>query len=273
VGRPIDDKRMDGTSLKKAKMALPTLVFVLLFMIVRPLVMGMPGTTVFVDPKESNVKVGQTFAVNITIMEVTGLLGFDFLLSYNTAVLELTSIQEGPFLKSVDPTFMINLTTPGLIWLAVVLYDTQGRIISANGTGVLATATFKAIGEGESSLDLFSKDPYLPNEVKLATDPPPDDVVHIPNVAVDGHVVVSSDPDPPASDPPPTLSDPPPTPIVGDINSDGKVDMKDVGYASARFGTYPTGLLWDAKADVNGDGKINMKDVGIVAKNFGKTST
>jgi len=188
--------------LKNTKSVLLALMILLPFMGVYPLGMSMPGTIVTVDPMESNVKVGQIFGINVSIADVSELLGFDFLLSYNTAILKLVDIKEGPFLKSVSSTFMINLTTNGLIWLAVALYYPQGSITSANGSGVLATATFKAIAAGESLLDLFSKDPYRPDEIKLARDPPPDDVVHIPNVAVDGHVEVSSDPaDPP--DPPP----------------------------------------------------------------------
>jgi hypothetical protein len=167
----------------------------------------MPGTIVAVDPTTSTVKLGQTFVININITDVTGLLGFDFLLSYDTAVLKLVDVQQGSFLKSVGSTFMINLTTNGLVWLAVAIYGPQ-PLSSANGSGVLATATFKAVTAGESLLDLYSKDPYNPDEVKLVSDPPPDSVAAIPNVAVDGHVFVSSDPaDPP--DPPP---DPPPNP-------------------------------------------------------------
>lgn len=264
--------------MKKARAIMPLMIVVLLFVAVCPLGMAEPEATVFVDPKESSVKEGQTFSVNVSVANVTGLLGFDFLLSYDITILQLTSIQEGPFLKSVDSTFMINLTTEGLVWLAVALYSTQGQLKSANGSGVLAIATFKAIAVGESSLGLFSKDPFKRHEVKLVADPPPDDVVPIPNVATDGHVVVSPDPPSVPSDPPPDPpSDPPndPAPIVvvGDVNGDGKVDMKDIGYTAIRFGTYPTEPLWDAKADINGDGKINMKDIGIVAKNFGMTGT
>lgn len=257
------------------KAVLPVIVIVLLLLLlsVCPLGIASPDAIVFVDPGESNVEVGQTFSVNISITNVSGLLGFDFLLSYNASVLELASVGEGSFLKSVGSTFMINLTTKGLVWLAVTVYNPQGQIVSANGSGVLAVATFKAIAEGESLLDLFSKDPYKPDEVKLVADPPAS-VVPIPNVAIDGHVIIVPDPPQPPSDPP---SDPPsgdpPTVLVGDINNDGIVDMKDVGYAARLFGTEPTGPLWDAKADVNGDGKIDMRDVGMTAKNLWKTST
>jgi hypothetical protein len=262
-----------GHKLNKILVALPTGAMVLLFVVIVPLGRANPDATVFVDPKENSVEVGQTFAVNINIANVSGLLGFDLLLSYNATVLQLVSVQEGSFLKSVGPTFMINLTTDGGVWLAATLYAAQGQLKSANGTGVLATATFKAMAEGESLLDLYSKDPYKPDEIKLATDPPPNDVIPIPNVAIDGHVVVLPDPpsvpsDPP-SDPPP---DPPQTPLIGDINGDGRVDMKDIGYVSIRFGTGPSAPLWDVKADLNGDGKVNMKDIGTIAKNFGATA-
>ena len=263
---------MEEPTLKNVKAALPVIVIVLLLLSECPLGMASPEATVLVDPEESSVEVGQTFSVNISIANVSGLLGFDFLLSYNSSVLDLVSVGEGSFLKSVGSTFMINLTTKGLIWLAVAVYNPQGEIVSANGTGVLAVATFKAIAEGESLLDLFSRNPYRSDEVKLVADPP-GLVVPIPNVAIDGHVIIGPDPPQAPSNPP---SDPPVllSPVlVGDINADGVVDMKDVGYVSRLFGTEPTEPLWDARADVNGDGKINMRDIGITSKNLWKTST
>jgi hypothetical protein len=247
-----------GSPLKRALAVLMVVTIVFMFGFKGPTGMANPDAAVFVDPKESSAEVGQTFAVNISISDVSGLLGFDFLLSYNTTVLQLISIQEGTFLKSVGPTFMINLTTNGVIWLAVTLYDVQGQLKSANGTGVLATAEFKAMAVGESVLDLFSKDPYKPDEVKLATDPPPNDVVPIPNVAVDGHVVVSPDPPNPNN-----------ATLVGDVNGDGKVDMRDVGEVARLFHAPPTDPLWNPKCDFNGDGKVDMKDVGLVASRIG----
>ena len=262
--------------MEKAKAALRVIVIALLLLSVCPLAKASPAATVFVDPEESSVEVGQTFSVNIGIADVSGLLGFDFLLSYNASVLELVSVGEGSLLKSVGSTYMINLTTGGLIWLAVAVYNPQGEIASANGTGVLAVATFKAIAEGESLLDLFSRDPYRPDEVKLVADPP-GLVVPIPNVTIDGHVIIVPDPPQAFSGPPPDpLPDDPTvltsTALVGDVNVDGIVDMRDVGYVARLFGTAPTGLLWDAKADVNGDGKIDMRDIGITAINLWKTS-
>jgi hypothetical protein len=185
--------------LREGKATLLVFVIVLLpLMIAHPAGMAMPdGTVVAVDPTETTVKVGQTFSININITSVSGLVGFDFMLTYNTSVLSLVDIQLGSFLKSVGSAFLINLTTAGQIWLAATLYESGGWTgTSANGTGILATATFQAIGAGESTLNLFSSNPYNPDEIKLASDPQDPPVVPIPNVAVDGSVTVLPEPDP-----------------------------------------------------------------------------
>jgi hypothetical protein len=60
--------------------------------------------------------------------------------------------------------------------------------------------------------------------------------------------------------------------ILGDINSDGRVDMKDVSYVARRFMCLPNDPLWDCNADINEDAKIDMKDVSTIAKEFGNTT-
>jgi len=59
--------------------------------------------------------------------------------------------------------------------------------------------------------------------------------------------------------------------LIGDLNGDGKVDMKDVAIVAKAFGSTPGDPHWDPVADLNGDGKIDMKDVAIVAKHFGES--
>jgi len=58
--------------------------------------------------------------------------------------------------------------------------------------------------------------------------------------------------------------------LVGDINGDRKVDMKDIGRVARGFGTDPTSLLWDPNTDINNDYKIDMKDIGTAARHFGE---
>ncbi|MEM3010216.1 MAG: PQQ-binding-like beta-propeller repeat protein [Candidatus Bathyarchaeia archaeon] len=78
----------------------------------------------------------------------------------------------------------------------------------------------------------------------------------------------------------------------GDLNGDGKVDMKDVGAVARDFGATrgpdgkyyrPSGEVTEKPCDITGggtppsfpscgipDGRVDMKDVGLVAREFGK---
>lgn len=55
----------------------------------------------------------------------------------------------------------------------------------------------------------------------------------------------------------------------GDLNFDGKVNMRDVARVTAAFGSYPGHERWDREADINRDGRINIEDVAKVARYFG----
>jgi PKD repeat protein len=63
---------------------------------------------------------------------------------------------------------------------------------------------------------------------------------------------------------------------LGDLDGDGKVDMKDVAIVAAAFGSSPRHPRWNPDADITGetylvpDGKVDMRDVAVVSKNFGK---
>jgi hypothetical protein len=58
--------------------------------------------------------------------------------------------------------------------------------------------------------------------------------------------------------------------IFGDINGDGKVDIKDVAIASRAFGSYPGHPHWNPVGDINYDLKVDIKDVAAVSKQYGK---
>ena len=62
------------------------------------------------------------------------------------------------------------------------------------------------------------------------------------------------------------------TPMLGDLNLDGKVDLRDVAIACFSFGSTPNDARWDVRADVNHDSRIDLRDVAIIAKNFGLTA-
>jgi len=59
--------------------------------------------------------------------------------------------------------------------------------------------------------------------------------------------------------------------LPGDVNNDGKVDIRDVGMVARAFGSVFYTKSWNPRADVNDDGKADMKDVASVARLFGRT--
>jgi len=62
-----------------------------------------------------------------------------------------------------------------------------------------------------------------------------------------------------------------PTPkLVGDINGDGIVDIKDLVLFIKTFGSYPTHPRWNPEADLNDDYKVDIKDLVLVIKHFGE---
>ena len=61
--------------------------------------------------------------------------------------------------------------------------------------------------------------------------------------------------------------------ILGDINGDLVVDIKDVFLIAQSFGSYPTHPMWNPDADLDDNGRVDIKDIFLVAKNFGKKAS
>lgn len=59
--------------------------------------------------------------------------------------------------------------------------------------------------------------------------------------------------------------------MLGDVNGDNKVDIKDVAMAALAFGSSIGHLRWNSQADINKDNEVDIRDLVLIAKNFGKT--
>jgi hypothetical protein len=86
------------------------------------------SAVVSVSPRENAVKVGQMFTIDITVENVSGLQGFDFCLKYPTSILNVTAVEEGSFMKSFGPTYVVKMEVDtdyqlyrGLVWVVIVI--------------------------------------------------------------------------------------------------------------------------------------------------------
>jgi general secretion pathway protein D len=111
------------------------------------------STAIFVTPTKSYGVVGRNFSINIDISSVVDLYGWEFRLGWNTALLVVININEGPFLKSGGKTFFAyktNSTTGYIIVDCTLLSNIPG----VSGDGTLATIEFNAIAYGQGPLSL-----------------------------------------------------------------------------------------------------------------------
>jgi hypothetical protein len=148
-----------------------------------PLATNATVTEIYVDPPSISLDIGEPFSINVRIVDVSDLCGWQFKLYYNNTILNGTAVTEGSFLKTGGSTFMIvNFTdnfnaTYGRLLASCVL--TGMNVSGVSGDGVLATVSFTTkVQVGPSVLKL--------SETKLS-DSNSDPISH---QAVDGTVTV-----------------------------------------------------------------------------------
>jgi parallel beta-helix repeat protein len=59
-------------------------------------------------------------------------------------------------------------------------------------------------------------------------------------------------------------------PSAGDLNLDGKVDVKDVALVAAAYGSHPSNARWNPIADINRDDRIDVRDMALVCRDYGE---
>jgi len=201
-----------------------------------------------VEPSLSTTKkLGETFDINITIQDVINLYEFDFSLYYNTTLLDAQDVVLGPFLNA--PTTLIEKhildnynSTHGLVRFAV---KSESPAPSANGTGVLATITFKVTNASiwpepdlECALSL--------DDTKLKTI----GEIEVPHDEIEGVYRYE--------------------PVIGDLNSDGTVDLDDIFIIALAFGSTEGEPNWNKYADLDRNGVVNVLDLRTAARHFGE---
>jgi hypothetical protein len=179
------------------------------------------------------VSVNSKFTVNVTLADVSNLFGFQFYLSYNTTLLDFVAITVFP---PFENSLRIN-ETEGYIYVRGSLHTGHEPL---SGSFPLASITFVAASLGSCTLHLYDTvllDPALTPIDHTTTD----GSVNIPNVT-----------------------------IPGDVDGNGKVDMRDIGLICMAYGSYPGHPKWNPNADINDDGKVDMRDIGIACMHYGQ---
>jgi hypothetical protein len=113
---------------------------------------------VYVDPPYNSVPVNQTFAINVSVAEVTNLYSWGIKLYIKKAVLEtnIGMIEEGPFLTQNGDLTQLNAAYDGIYWNIGCSITTPSQ--GVNGSGTLVSITFKVLIKGESNIALIETD-------------------------------------------------------------------------------------------------------------------
>jgi hypothetical protein len=137
-----------------------------------------PLTVVKVAPQQSNAAIGQTFSLNITIVDVQNLYGLEVTLLWNASVLEAIGIDVRLGYESHSDGVLHEI--PGTADVQIYENETrqdQGTYVLAassiapassfNGSGIVAQVTFQAKSDQSCSLRVQAKlyDKPLPGEV------------------------------------------------------------------------------------------------------------
>jgi len=117
--------------------------------------------TIYVDPPLTITQINETAVdINISINQASNVSAWEFILYYKNTILNAITAKEGPFLKSGGTStwfWIVDLSndynaTHGRAWLTCTQLGTVTQ--GVDGSGTLATITFKPNGGGNTTLNL-----------------------------------------------------------------------------------------------------------------------
>ena len=123
-------------------------------------------TSIEVVPTSLEQEPGDSFVVNITVSDMTDLYLWMFRLRWNNTVLQLNSIDEGPFLQDQGDTSGIWLSPPTISEINIAGRIDEatcallGSVPGVDGNGTIATLNFTCLSLGDSTLEFWEEAPY-----------------------------------------------------------------------------------------------------------------
>ena len=180
---------------------------------------------------QSEVVVGETFTLTVSIADNPGMCGWLVHTAYDETAFELVEMSKGTAFSEDGLTLYPNRNPAYGLYVDFISPD-----VTNNGS--MYSCTFRVkddVAPGNYTFVINTKDPD--NLCNLNFDAVPATFENATITVIDGY--------------------------GGDVNGDGKVNMKDAGLI------YQYLCWWDVEvpknaADVNGDNNINMKDVGLL---------
>ena len=156
---------------------------------------GQVAAKVYVDPAITAADPDETFTVDVKIANVKNLWDYEFRLSWDPALLDVTKVTEGSFLNAEDTysTFFVkkeDFPSVGNLYVVCTLMG-EPRTATASGSGTLATVEFLVKEEGNSSLHLYetlledydrNKMPHTTEDGYFQTFPPSQILVEPPSI-------------------------------------------------------------------------------------------
>jgi len=200
------------------------------------------NTWIKIDPPKREMRLNTSGSVEIKIEHVTDMGSFELKLLYDENIVQIADKSDvvlGPFLGSTGRTIIpvgpeIDNSNGEVIFGA----GSFGNVAGPSGTGVLATVTWTAAGEGNSPLDL--------EDVKVSD-------VSGTVIAVNssgGQIDVVSG-------------------FWADVDNDGDVDIIDIqlvaSHWNSQLGDADYDPIYDLDNEGEGDGDIDVIDIQLVA--------
>ncbi|HVP40934.1 MAG TPA: cohesin domain-containing protein [Candidatus Krumholzibacteriaceae bacterium] len=142
------------------------------------------GTTISISPPSSTLpesQIGNSFQVNITISNVPNLWFWTVRLNWDPAVLNVTNVEEGPFMQSAGQRLFLNTPPQPTGYIKEITCSLLSKN-SVSGNGILATVTFNVTASGQSDITL--------NETQLLQPDTGSGHAQITHTVDNGHVIV-----------------------------------------------------------------------------------
>lgn len=110
--------------------------------------------SIAVCPQSVNLTVGDSVAIDVNVINMTDLQGYDFKLRYNNTIITATKANLGDFFPKNSWVIRKEIdSSNGIVWVAVC--NPLGSGLKFSGNGTLATVYFKAVSNGSCILELY----------------------------------------------------------------------------------------------------------------------